>query len=80
MRSWVLGTADGDWVSMAVPSDGSYGITPGIVYSYPSTCRNGQYQIVQGLTTDDFSSEKMKATEKELREERESVESLLSGS
>ena len=63
---------------MAVPSDGSYGIKPGIIYSYACTCKNGQIQIVQGLTTDDFSSQKMKATEDELREERASVESLLS--
>ena len=78
MHDWVLGTAANDWVSMAVPSDGSYGIKPGIIYSYPCTCKNGQFQIVQGLTTDDFSSQKMKATEDELREERASVESLLS--
>jgi malate dehydrogenase len=78
MRDWVLGTSANDWVSMAVPSDGSYGIKPGIIYSYPCTCKNGQFQIVQGLTTDDFSSQKMKATEDELREERASVESLLS--
>ncbi|MFO0913297.1 MAG: malate dehydrogenase [Pirellulales bacterium] len=77
VRTWALGTAEGDWVSMGVPSDGSYGIAPGIIYSYPVTCRNGQYQIVQGLTTDDFSSERMKSTEQELREERASVESLL---
>ena len=77
MRDWTLGTPDDDWVSMAIPSDGSYGIKPGIIYSFPCTCKNGQYQIVQGLTTDDFSSEKMKATEDELREERTSVESLL---
>ncbi len=78
MHDWVLGTSANDWVSMAVPSDGSYGIKPGIIYSYPCTCKNGQFQIVQGLTTDDFSSQKMKATEDELREERASVETLLS--
>ena len=77
MRDWTLGTTADDWVSMAVPSDGSYGIKPGIIYSYPCTCSHGQYQIVQGLTTDDFSSQKMKATDEELREERASVESLL---
>lgn len=77
MHDWTLGTADDDWVSMAVPSDGSYGIQPGVIFSFPCICRNGQYQIVQGLTTDDFSSDKMKATEQELREERASVESLL---
>ncbi len=78
MHDWVLGTSANDWVSMAVSSDGSYGIKPGIIYSYPCTCKNGQFQIVQGLTTDDFSSQKMKATEDELREERASVETLLS--
>jgi malate dehydrogenase len=77
MRDWTLGTAEDDWVSMAVPADGSYGVQPGVVYSFPCTCKNGKYQIVQGVITGDFSSEKMKATEDELREERASVESLL---
>ncbi len=77
IRSWVQGTADGDWVSMSVPSDGSYGIEPGIIYSYPCTCANGDYQIVQDLPVSDFSREKMDATEKELREERAAVEDLL---
>ncbi len=77
MRDWALGTADGDWVSMSVPSDGSYGISEGVIYSYPCVCKNGDYEIVQGLAIDDFSREKMQATEKELREERASVENLL---
>ena len=77
IRDWALGTAEGDWVSMGVPADGSYGIKPGVIYSYPCTCKNGKYQIVQGLTTDDFSSQKMAATDAELREERANVESLL---
>ncbi|MCP5419333.1 MAG: malate dehydrogenase [Gammaproteobacteria bacterium] len=77
MRSWALGTAEGDWVSMAVPSDGSYGIAEGVIYSFPCVCKNGQYEIVQGLDLDDFSLEKMKATEQELREERASIEELL---
>lgn len=77
IHDWTLGTADDDWVSMGVPSDGSYGIQPGVIFSFPCTCRHGQYQIVQGLTTDDFSSDKLKATDQELREERASVESLL---
>ena len=77
VRDWTMGTPADDWVSMAIPSDGSYGVKPGIIYSYPCTCKNGQYHIVQGLTTDNFSSQKMKATEIELREERASVESLL---
>ncbi len=77
MRTWVLGTAQGDWVSMSVPSDGSYGIAEGVIYSYPCICKNGGYEIVQGLDVDDFSREKMRSTEQELREERASVEDLL---
>jgi len=77
MRSWALGTDGDDWVSMAVPSDGSYGIAPGIIYSYPCRCKNGDYEIVQGLDIDAFSREKMDATERELREERAAVEHLL---
>ena len=77
MRDWAHGTPAGEYTSMAVPSDGSYGIKPGIIYSFPCTCKHGKYQVAQGLTTDDFSSAKMKATEDELREERASVESLL---
>lgn len=77
MRDWALGTPEGDWVSMAVPSDGSYGIAEGVIYSYPCVCRGGAYEIVQGLSVDDFSREKMNATERELREERASVEDLL---
>ena len=77
MRSWALGTEGDDWVSMAVPSDGSYGIAPGIIYSYPCRCKNGDYEIVQGLDINAFSREKMDATERELREERAAVEHLL---
>ena len=77
MRSWALGTPDGDWVSMAVPSDGSYGIEPWIIYGYPVVCKNGDYEIVQGLEINDFSRARMDATEKELRESRETVEGLL---
>ena len=77
IRSWALGTPDGDWVSMAVPADGSYGIEPGIIYSFPCVCENGDYRIVQGLDVDDFSRERMNATEVELREERAAVEDLL---
>jgi len=77
IRSWALGTPDGDWVSMSVTSDGSYGIGPGIIYSFPCVCRNGDYEIVQGLEIDDFSRERMDATEAELREERSAVEDLL---
>ena len=77
MRSWALGTPDGDWVSMAVPADGSYGIEPGIIYSFPCTCSDGKFEIVQGLEVDGFSRERMNATETELREERAAVEDLL---
>lgn len=77
MRSWSLGTPEGDWVSMAVPSDGSYGIAPGVIYSYPCVCKDGGYAIVQSLEIDDFSRERMAASEAELREERAAVEDLL---
>ncbi|MYL23748.1 malate dehydrogenase [Vreelandella massiliensis] len=75
MRDWALG-CDGI-VSMAIPADGSYGIEEGIIYSYPVRCQGGKYEIVQGFELDDFSKEKMQATEKELREERAAVEHLL---
>ena len=77
IRNWAQGTPDGDWVSMAVPSDGSYGIEPGIIYSYPCVCKDGEYEIVQGLDVDEFSRERMDATAAELREERAAVEDLL---
>src|SRR6202023_3410879 len=78
--SWLHGTSAGDWVSMAVPADGSYGIPDGVIYSYPVTVSNGEYRIVPGLTVDDFSRKRMEATHAELREEREGVKSLLAGS
>ncbi len=78
MRTWALGTDDGDWVSMGIPSDGSYGIEPGIIYSYPVTCKDGKYEIVQGLEVSDFSRERMDATETELREERDAIKELIS--
>ena len=77
IRNWALGTPKGDWVSMAVPADGSYGIEPGIIYSFPCTCENGDYRIVQGLEIDEFSRGRMDATDAELREERIAVEDLL---
>jgi malate dehydrogenase len=77
IRDWVLGTADGDWVSMAVPSDGSYGIPEGVIYGYPVTCKNGEYKIVQGLSINDFSRARMDATHKELLEERDGVKELI---
>ena len=77
IRSWAKGTPERDWVSMAVPADGSYGIEPGIIYSFPCVCENGDYRIVQGLDVDEFSRGRMDATDQELREERAAVEDLL---
>jgi malate dehydrogenase len=77
MHDWVLGTNGSDWVSMAVPADGSYGIEPGVIYSYPVRCSGGGYEIVQDLGIDDFSRDRMDATNAELREERAAIESLL---
>ena len=77
MRSWALGTAEGDWVSMGVYSDGSYGITEGLIYSFPCTCKDGDWEIVQGVEINDFSRAKMSATEQELTEERDAVQHLL---
>lgn len=77
MRDWALGTAEGEYVSMAVPSDGSYGIEPGVIYGFPCMCRDGGYEIVQGLDIDTFSREKMDATDAELRAERAAVEKLF---
>jgi malate dehydrogenase len=77
MRTWALGTAEGDWVSMAIPSDGSYDIEPGIIYSYPVTTAGGKYQIVQGLEISEFSRSRMDVTEDELRKERAAIEHLL---
>jgi malate dehydrogenase len=77
MRDWALGTDGDDWVSMAIPADGSYGIEPGIIYSYPVRCSGGNYEIVQDLAIDDFSRARMDATETELREERAAIEELL---
>ena len=79
MHDWALGTPGDDWVSMAIPADGSYGIDAGIVYSFPVRCENGEYRIVQDLEISDFSRERMTATETELREERAAIESLLQG-
>jgi len=77
MRDWVLASPGDDWVSMAIAADGSYGIEPGIIYSYPVRCSGGNYEIVQGLEIDDFSRSRMDATEAELREERAAIETLL---
>jgi malate dehydrogenase len=77
VHTWVKGTADGDWVSMAVPSDGSYGISEGVVYSYPVTTQGGKYEIKQGLAIDEFSRKRMDLSDAELREERDGVKDLL---
>ncbi len=77
MRSWALGTKGDDWVSMAVHSDGSYGIAEGLIYSFPCRCANGDWEIVQGVEVGEFSQTKMKATEQELAEERDAVQHLL---
>ena len=77
MHDWALGTPKGDWVSMAIPADGSYGIEPGIIYSFPVRCSGGRYEIVTGLDVDDFSRARMDKTETELREERAAIEGLL---
>jgi len=77
MRDWVSGTPAGDWVSMGIPSDGSYGIAPGLIYSYPVICSQGRYEIVQDLPISDWARGMMNATAAELREEREAVQDLL---
>ena len=77
MHDWALGTPADDWVSMAIPADGSYGVEPGIIYSYPVRCQGGKIDIVQDLAINDFSRDRMQATEAELREERAAIESLL---
>ncbi|HET6951583.1 MAG TPA: malate dehydrogenase [Acidimicrobiales bacterium] len=76
MRSWALGTAPGDWVSMAVPSDGSYGVPAGLVSGFPVTCSGGRYEIVQGLTLDDFSRARIDTSVAELEGERDAVADL----
>ena len=76
VHDWVLGTAEGDWVSMAIPSDGSYGVPEGLMSSFPVTCSNGEYSIVQGLEIDAFSQSRIDATVAELGEERDTVASL----
>ena len=76
VRDWVMGT-DGGWVSMGIASDGSYGIAEGVMFGYPVTCSNGQYQIVKGIEHNDFAKGKIAATHKELMEERAAIEHLL---
>ncbi len=77
MHDWMHGSPEGDWLSMGIPSDGSYGIPEGLIYSYPVTISGGRYEIVQGLDIDDFSRAKMDATRKELEDERDAVKDLL---
>ena len=77
VRDWSLGTADGDWVSMGIPSDGSYGIPEGVLYGYPVTCKNGTYEIVKGIEISEFSRKRMDATLQELHEERDDVKHLF---
>jgi len=77
IHDWVIGTRAGDWVSMGIPSDGSYGIPEGVIYSYPVTCEGGRYRIVPGLRINEFSREKMLATHRELCEERDGVKDLI---
>jgi len=79
VRDWVLGSRDGDWVTMGIPSDGSYGIAEGVIFGYPVTCKGGEYQIVQGLSLSDFSRARVDATLKELHEERDGVKHLIGG-
>ncbi|HEY2997951.1 MAG TPA: malate dehydrogenase [Acidimicrobiales bacterium] len=76
MRDWALGTGEGDWVSMAVPSDGSYGVPKGLVSGFPVTCAGGRYEIVQGLDLDEFSRGRIDASVGELRSERDAVADL----
>ncbi|MCW2770975.1 MAG: malate dehydrogenase, partial [Aeromicrobium sp.] len=75
-RDWLHGTPEGDWASMAVRSDGSYGVPEGLIYSFPVTTRNGDWEIVQGLEVNDFSRTKLDATAQELIEERDAVKEL----
>lgn len=77
VRDWLKGSPEGDWVSMAIPSDGSYGVTEGLIFSFPCTTKDGEYEIVQGLDLSEFAKEKIKATEDELLSEREVVKDLL---
>jgi malate dehydrogenase len=76
VHDWVLGTPDGDWVSMGIPSDGSYGTEEGLIFGFPVTCSNGSYEIVQGLDLNDFSRSRLELTVNELKDERETIKQL----
>ena len=77
IRDWTFGTPESDWVSMGIPSDGSYGIPEGVLYGYPCACRSGKYEIVKGIDLSEFSRAAMQATLKELHEERDAIRQLL---
>ena len=77
VKNWIFGSADNDWVSMAIPSDGSYGISEGVIYSFPVVCKDGAYEIVQGLEMNEFSEDCLRASEAELLAERKAIEHLL---
>jgi len=77
MRTWTFGTAEGDWVTMGVPADGSYGVPEGTMFGYPCTCKDGKYTVVQGIELSEFSKGRIQATLKELQEERDSIKHLL---
>jgi malate dehydrogenase len=79
VRDWVLGSREGDWVTMGIPSDGAYGVADGVIFGYPVTCKAGEYQIVPGLDLSDFSRARIAATLKELHEERDGVKHLIGG-
>jgi malate dehydrogenase len=76
VRDWVLGTSQDDWVSMAVPSDGRYGVEEGLISGFPCTCANGEWTVVEGLEIDDFSRQRIDASVDELRTERDTVREL----
>jgi malate dehydrogenase len=77
VRDWVHGTAQGDWVTMGVPADGSYGIAEGVIFGYPVTCKGGRYEVVKGIEVSEFSRKRIDATLKELHEERDGIKDLL---
>jgi malate dehydrogenase len=76
VRDWVLGTPQGNWISMGIPSDGSYGIDEGLIFGFPVTCAGGSYEIVQGLDLNDFSKSRLDVTVNELKGERDTVKQL----
>ena len=77
IRDWVMGPRDGDWVTMGVPADGSYGIAEGVIFGYPVTCKGGRYEVVKGVEVSEFSRKRIDGTLKELHEERDGIKSLL---